>query len=79
MGHTASDPATTAATASALDTALVLGTALAPVVARGVIIRRPRAVALAEKADADRLLVRTLQRLRSRYGTAPLRLVVPGR
>lgn len=79
MGHTASDPATTAATASALDTALVLGTALAPVVARGVIIRRPRAVALAEKADADRLLVRTLQRLRSRYGTAPLRLAVPGR
>jgi hypothetical protein len=66
-------------TASVLDTALALGRAVAPVLSSGVIIRRPRVVAPAEKADADHLLVRTLQRLRARYGTAPLRLAVPGR
>jgi cytochrome P450 len=58
---------------------LALGTAVAPVVGRGVVIRRPRVVALAEKTDADHRLVRTLQRLRARYGSAPLRLRVPGR
>jgi len=50
-----------------------------PVVARGVIIRRPALVAVSEKIDADRRLVRTLQRLRRRYGRSPLRLRVPGR
>ncbi|MHA6629491.1 cytochrome P450 [Pseudonocardia sichuanensis] len=65
--------------ASVPDTLRVLATALAPVVARGVIIRRPRVVALAERVDADRRLVRTLARLRERYGSAPLRLAVPGR
>ncbi|HYH33409.1 MAG TPA: cytochrome P450 [Pseudonocardia sp.] len=65
--------------ASVADTVRVAATALAPVVARGVIIRRPRVVAMAERMDADHRLVRTLQRLRARYGPAPLRLRVPGR
>lgn len=36
-------------------------------------------MAVAERVDADHRLVRTLQRLRARYGPAPLRLRVPGR
>jgi cytochrome P450 len=67
------------ARASVPDTLRVVATAVAPVVARGVIIRRPRVVAAAERMDADHVLVRTLQRMRARYGTAPLRLRVPGR
>jgi cytochrome P450 len=69
--------APTSATVS--DTLRTAAKALLPVVARGVIIRRPRVVAAAERTDADRRLVRTLQRLRARYGPGPLRLRVPGR
>ncbi|WP_345602570.1 cytochrome P450 [Pseudonocardia adelaidensis] len=65
--------------ASVGDTLRTVGTALAPVAARGVIVRRPWVMAAAERMDADHRLVRTLQRLRARYGPAPLRLRVPGR
>jgi hypothetical protein len=61
-------------TASVVDTLRAVGTVLVPLVARGVIIRRPRVAAVGERLDADRRLVRTLQRLRARYGTGPLRL-----
>jgi hypothetical protein len=64
-------------TASVADTLGVIGTVLVPLVARGVIIRRPRVAAVGERLDADRRLVRTLQRLRTRYGTGPLRLRLP--
>jgi cytochrome P450 len=67
------------ARASAGDTLRVAANVLTPLIARGVIIRRPRVVAAAERVDADRRLVRTMQRLRARYGSAPLRLRVPGR
>jgi hypothetical protein len=50
-----------------------------PLAARGAIIRRQRVVAVAERVDADRRLVRTLQRLRARYGAVPLALRLPRR
>ncbi|MQA96116.1 MAG: cytochrome P450 [Streptosporangiales bacterium] len=61
------------------DTVRVAATALAPTIARGVLARRPAAVALAERFDADRRAGRLLRRLRTRYGSGPLRLRVPGR
>ena len=64
-------------TASVADTLGAIGTVLVPLVARGVIIRRPRVAAVGERLDADRRLVRTLQQLRTRYGTGPLRLRLP--
>ena len=43
-----------------------------PTVAKGVIIRRRRLVALAERMDWDRRAVRLLQRLRRTHGPGPL-------
>ena len=65
--------------ASTLDTTRVITTVAVPLVARGVLLRRPPVVALAERLDADRRAVHLLQRLRARYGPGPLRLRVPGR
>ncbi|GAA0267835.1 cytochrome P450 [Cryptosporangium japonicum] len=67
------------AEASALDTARALVSPLAATIAIGVIQRRPWAVALAARLDADRRGIRQLQRLRTRYGTGLLRLKVPFR
>lgn len=57
---------------------LVAGVA-GPVLAKGVIIRRPRVVAVAERLDLDRRAIRRMQRLRDSYGTGPLLLSVLGR
>jgi len=54
-------------------------TVVLPLATRGVILRRPPVVALAERLDLDRRAVHLLQRLRARYGPGPLRLRVPGR
>ncbi|WP_409329483.1 cytochrome P450 [Trujillonella humicola] len=62
-----------------LDGARTLATVLLPVAVRGAIVRRPRAVALAERMDADTRAVRWMQRLRDRYGPGPVRIRVPGR
>ncbi|MEW6762237.1 MAG: cytochrome P450 [Pseudomonadota bacterium] len=63
--------------ASVLDT-LALGLEVfAPVVAQGVIIRRPPMVALAEKLDLDRRAVQRMQKLRDKYGRGPLMLPLP--
>lgn len=69
----------TAPRASVLDTLRVGTQVMLPLVARGVIVRRPRVVALAERLDTDRRAVRRLQQLRSRYGPGPLLLRVPAR
>jgi cytochrome P450 len=69
----------TAPTSASIGDTVRTAAALTPVVGRGVIIRRPWVVAAAERVDADHRLVRTLQRLRARYGSGPLRLRVPGR
>jgi len=63
--------------ASVLDT-LALGLdVFAPLVAQGVIIRRPPMVALAEKLDLDRRAVQRMQKLRAKYGRGPLMLPLP--
>lgn len=67
------------ATASVADTARVLGGVLAPILAQGVIVRRPRAVAAAGRLHLDDRAVAILRRMRERYGRGPLRLRVPGR
>ena len=65
--------------ASVADTAAVAADVLAPLVARGLIVRRPRAMRLAERMDADRRAVRRLQRVRDRYGIGPVCVRLPGR
>ncbi len=66
-------------TASPTDSLRALSTVLLPVVAKGPIARRPRAVGLAERFGADQRAVEEMQRLRARYGPGPLRLRLPGR
>lgn len=74
-----STPARAASRASALDTAPVLTRVIAPTLGIGVIVRRRAAMALAERLDIDRPAVKLLRRLRSRYGSGPLRLRIPDR
>ncbi|MDN6490852.1 MAG: hypothetical protein L0K41_10690 [Yaniella sp.] len=63
----------------AVDHARVLSKVLASPVIKGPIIRRPKAVGLAEKFDADAAGVTEMQRLRSQYGSGPVQLkVFPG-
>jgi cytochrome P450 len=67
------------ARASAADTARLAATVLAPLLATGVIVRRPRMLGLAEKMQVDGPAVHLLADLRSRYGPGPLRVDIPGR
>jgi cytochrome P450 len=67
------------ARASGWDTLRISVGVLAPIVARGVIVRRPRVVAVLEKIDADRRAGRLLGRIADRYGPGPLLLRIPGR
>ncbi|MFN3790682.1 cytochrome P450 [Massilia sp.] len=63
--------------ASLFDT-LALGLEVfAPVVAQGVIIRRPPMMALAERFDTHRRAIRRMQKLRDKYGPGPLMLPLP--
>jgi cytochrome P450 len=68
-----------AMTATAADTGRVVARVLLPLLGRGLIVRRPPVVALAERLDLDRGAVRELQRLRERYGSGPVRLRLPAR
>jgi cytochrome P450 len=60
-------------------TAGVIADVVAPLFARGIILRRPRMTELQDRLDADRRAVKRLQRLRDRYGPGPVMLAVPGR
>ncbi|MCA1192127.1 cytochrome P450 [Saccharopolyspora sp. 6V] len=73
------DPASRAPRASAPDTARIAARVLLPTLATGVIVRRPRVMAFAERRQLDRSAIRLLAELRSRYGDGPLRLPIPGR
>jgi hypothetical protein len=64
-------------TASVLDTLALAVDVLAPTFAKGVIVRRPKVVALAEKLELDRRAVRRMQKLRDKYGSGPLMLPLP--
>jgi cytochrome P450 len=59
------------------DTAAAVGGVLAPMLLQGVIARRRRAVALAGRLGLDGRAVRTMTRLRERYGPGPLVLRLP--
>lgn len=65
--------------ASAADTARIALRVLLPTLSAGVIVRRPRAMALVERLQLDRSAIRLMASLRSRYGNGPLRLPIPGR
>jgi cytochrome P450 len=65
--------------ASVLDTARFVGGVLGPMVARGVIVRRPRTLNLLDRLDADRRAVALMRALRERYGPGPVRLRIPVR
>lgn len=65
--------------ASVRDTLGVVFGVVGPVIARGVIIRRPKVVRLAERLDLDRRAVQRMQRLRDRYGEGPLLMRIPVR
>jgi cytochrome P450 len=64
---------------SILDSLRTLLRVLLPLTARGVIVRRPAVVRLAERLDLDRRAVQQMQRLRERYGDGPLLLRLPFR
>jgi cytochrome P450 len=69
--------ASTLQTASLMDTIGFLLGVVAPTVAKGVIIRRPAMVTLAERLDLDRRAVERMQRLRQTYGPGPVMLRLP--
>src|SRR3954468_7532706 len=64
-------------TLSARDTAGVVLDVVLPLFAQGLIVRRPRVVAVAERLDADRRAARRLAALRDRYGPGPVLLRLP--
>jgi cytochrome P450 len=77
--HRPADAAPRPRPATVPDTARIAAGVLAPLIAQGVLVRRPTAVALAERLGADRRAVRLLQRVRDRYGARVLPLRIPGR
>jgi hypothetical protein len=65
--------------ASLLDTLAVVGEVLLPTLAKGVIMRRPLVLGMAERLDFDRRAIQRMQRIRNKYGSGPLLLRIPGR
>lgn len=65
-------------TASVADSLSIMTGVKGPTLAKGVIVRRPKVVALAERLDLDGGAVRRMQKLRRRYGDGPLRVRMPG-
>ncbi|MCB4823300.1 cytochrome P450 [Roseicella aerolata] len=63
--------------ASIADTTAALAEVVLPTFAKGVIIRRPKVMRLAERMDLDRRAVRRMQKLRETYGDGPLMLRLP--
>jgi cytochrome P450 len=61
------------------ETTAVVADVLAPLVARGLIVRRPRVVGALDRLDADRRAVRRLQRLEEEHGPGPVLLALAGR
>jgi cytochrome P450 len=67
------------AISSRLDTARVVATVLLPTLAKGVIVRRPGVMALADRFQSDSTAIDTMRHLRDRYGPEPVRLRITGR
>lgn len=64
-------------TAGLLDTVALAVDVLAPTFAKGVIVRRPAVVGLAQKLELDRRAVKRMQKLHDKYGDGPLMLPLP--
>jgi cytochrome P450 len=64
-------------TATVGETLAVMGDVFAPNIAKGVIIRRPKVVGLAEKLGLDQRAIQRLQTLNEKYGPGPLMLNTP--
>jgi cytochrome P450 len=64
---------------SAYESAATVAEVLVPLLARGVIARRPAVVGLLERVAADRRAVARLQVIRARHGGGPAVLRIPGR
>lgn len=79
MTDTLTRPDTQVAEASVLDSAKVAVAVVAPMLAQGVIRRRPRVVRLVQRLDLERRAGDVMRRLRARYGDGPLHLRIPGR
>jgi cytochrome P450 len=54
-----------------------LSSVVLPLLAKGVILRRPSVVGMAQRLGLDRGAVRTVQRLRDRHGPGPVLLPIP--
>jgi cytochrome P450 len=59
------------------ETLTILLLAIGPLVAKGIIVRRPKIVALLANTGGEEPGIRLLERLRRKYGGAPLRLKLP--
>lgn len=68
---------TTLPTASLGDTLGYLAEVVIPNIAKGLIIRRPKIMAMAEWLDLDRRAIRRVQHIRNKYGTGPLLFRIP--
>lgn len=77
MNH--SQPSSGLPKATVRETLGVLADVIGPTMAKGVVIRRPKVMAVAERLDLDRRAVRRVQQLRDKYGRGPLLLRIPGR
>ncbi|MCC5883042.1 MAG: cytochrome P450 [Halomonas sp.] len=64
-------------TATVGETLAVMGDVFVPNIAKGVIIRRPKVVGMAEKLGLDERSIRRLQKLNEKYGSGPLMLNTP--
>ncbi|MBZ0331708.1 cytochrome P450 [Halomonas sp. ANAO-440] len=67
----------TVPTASVAETLAVMGDVFVPNIAKGVIIRRPKVVGMAEKLGLDKRAIQRLQKLNEKYGSGPLMLNTP--
>lgn len=79
MSDQAPAPESGIVTATLTDTLAVVGEVVAPTFAKGVIVRRPKAVAAVDWLNLDARAVERLQGLRDKYGQGPVILPVPGR
>jgi cytochrome P450 len=64
-------------TATHFDSMRITSKVLVPTVAKGPIIRRPWIVGAAESMGLDTAAVKTMQRMRDKYGSGPLMLRMP--
>ncbi|WKX73881.1 cytochrome P450 [Streptomyces sp. XD-27] len=65
--------------ASPRDRARVAAVVMAPLIAQGAVLRRPRMLALADRWDTNRKACDLMGELRGRYGDAPLSVDLMGR